>query len=66
MGKNTKIICSVVPNGIEEDSQNKKYLKLSVFLSPRLPDTGSLKEYYEILKWYDFIDFFRNNAQNLH
>ncbi|MBS1519837.1 MAG: hypothetical protein JST50_02480 [Bacteroidetes bacterium] len=61
MGKNIKIICSVIPNGVES-SNGTDYLKLSVFLTPRLPDSGTLNDYYEVLHWPEFADFFKSNA----
>lgn len=57
MGKNTKIVCTVVPNPIKSNPK-EGHLNFSLFLSPRLPDSGILKDYYEILKWPDFMDFF--------
>lgn len=58
MGKNTKIIATLVPNGIKSGNE----LKFSVFLSPRLADSGRLIDYYEILHWQKFAEFFYNNA----
>ena len=57
MGKNSKIIATVVPNG----KKNGKF-HLSVFLSPRLPDSGHLSDYYEILHWPEFGAFFTQNS----
>jgi len=62
MGKNIKIICTVVPNGLRTASDNKRYADFSVFLTPRLPDSGRLKDYYEICNWFKFVNFFRDNS----
>jgi len=62
MGKNTKVICTVVPNPHKTDGYNKnngtfRYY-FSVFLTPRLPESGKLKDYYEMLNWPDFSEYF--------
>lgn len=58
MGKNTKIICTVVPKRcVKVGSEYELYV--NVFLTPRLPDTGWLKDYYEILHWYEYENLFR-------
>lgn len=56
MGKNTKIICSIIPNGRTKDLN--KAPVFSLFFTPRLPDSGFLHEYYEILYWTEFKDLF--------
>ncbi|MCX2744118.1 PDZ domain-containing protein [Mangrovivirga sp. M17] len=56
MGKNTKITCTVLPNGIENEQ-----LKFSIFLTPKLPISGKLKEYYEVLNWDEYKEFFTKN-----
>lgn len=61
MGKNIKIICSLVPNG--KVPGNNKLGRFSLFLSPRLPDDGKLNQYYEILNWPMFSDFFKKNLK---
>jgi hypothetical protein len=55
MGRNTKIICTIVPNPYK--STDKEF-HFSLFVTPRLPDSGILKEYYEIQHWNEFYDFF--------
>lgn len=59
MGKNTKIICTVVPNPIRTKESGKP--SFSIFLTPRLPDSGNLKDYYEIANWFKFLSMFTNN-----
>lgn len=62
MGKNTKIICTVVPNPYKtEKNKAKGRLYFSVFLTPRLPESGFLKDYYEIARWFEFWDIFRKS-----
>jgi len=53
MGKNTKIIATVIPLSLTSGD-----LKVAVSLTPRLPDSGKLSEYYEILNWHEHIQFF--------
>jgi len=53
---NSKIICTVVPNG---KSGNKLFF--SVFLSPRLMDDENLDKFENILNWPKYLEFFRNN-----
>ncbi len=67
MGKNTKIICTVVPNPtrtrqLRKDGNKGKYSAFSVFLTPRLPDSGILKDYYEIINWFKFATLFSDNS----
>jgi hypothetical protein len=59
MGKNTKIICTVVPNPTRTKESGKP--SFSVFLTPRLPDSGILKDYYEIVNWFKFLSVFTDN-----
>lgn len=66
MGKNTKIICTVVPNAtrtkeLRQEPGKDKYSAFSVFLTPRLPDSGLLKDYYEIVNWFKFLSVFTDN-----
>lgn len=66
MGKNTKIICTVVPNPtrtkeLRNETGKEKYSAFSVFLTPRLPDSGILKDYYEIVNWFKFLSVFTDN-----
>lgn len=66
MGKNTKIICTVVPNAtrtkeLRQEPGKDKYSAFSVFLTPRLPDSGILKDYYEIVNWFKFLSVFTDN-----
>jgi hypothetical protein len=53
MGKNTKIIATVVPVRMDKDANA---LILDVFFSPRLPDSGLLEDYYEIKNWPAYAD----------
>ncbi|SKC45878.1 hypothetical protein [Ohtaekwangia koreensis] len=57
MAKNTTIICTITPKRVDET-----HAYFSVFLSPRLPQNGILKDYFEIARWYDFIEFFKSHA----
>ena len=63
MGKNTKIVCTVVPNPyktkMSEVNGAPKQYYFSIFLTPRLPESGKLKDYYEIVNWPEFFEFFR-------
>lgn len=59
MGKSTKIICTVVPNPTKTKESGKP--SFSVFLTPRLPDSGILKDYYEIVNWFKFLSVFTDN-----
>lgn len=66
MGKNTKIICTVVPNPartneLRNEPGKETYSAFSVFLTPRLPDSGNLKDYYEIVNWFKFFQVFTDN-----
>ncbi|WP_417367252.1 hypothetical protein [Flavobacterium beibuense] len=67
MGKNTKIICTVVPNSartrqLRGITGKENYSAFSVFLTPRLPDSGILKDYYEIVNWFKFAKLFVDNS----
>ena len=57
MKTNTEIICSIVPRGIDEKNQ----YHFSLFLTPRLYQTGTLRLYDEIKQWNLYRDFFSNN-----
>jgi hypothetical protein len=59
MGKNIKIICTIVPNPTRTKETGKS--SFSVFLTPRLPDSGILKDYYEIVNWFKFLSVFTDN-----
>lgn len=66
MRKNTKIICTVVPNPtrtkeLRKEAGKEKFSAFSVFLTPRLPDSGILKDYYEIVNWFKFLSAFTDN-----
>ncbi len=62
MAQNVKIITTTVPNGIRTEGA-KHILNFSVFLSPRLPDTGRLKDYFEILEWSRFTQEIRKQIE---
>lgn len=49
-----------MPNPTQTKKSNR--LSFSVYLSPRLPDSGTLKDYYEVLRWHEFIELFTSLA----
>jgi hypothetical protein len=64
MGKEIKIICTVVPNTHKTDEKNFYF---SLFLTPKLQFDGKLHEYFEMENWFDFCDIFENpNNINLN
>ena len=56
MGINTKVLASVVP--LHYDG---KTFRFAVALTPRLPDTGTLREYPEVLNWDQYLPLFNKN-----
>lgn len=66
MGKNSKLIISVIPKtGLYAPLSNGDYvLNAFIHLSPRLPDSGYLKEYYEFLHWPIFADLLNTMIAN--
>lgn len=48
-----------MPNPNRTKKTGKK--SFSVFLTPRLPDSGILKDYYELVNWFKFHSLFSNN-----
>jgi len=63
MGKNTKVIATAVPTRMGPKAD---YLTLHVFLSPRLPDSGLLSDYYEIYHWPDFTDHLKKRLRGFN
>jgi hypothetical protein len=63
MGKNTKITATAVPTRFGP-TPNK--LTVHIFFSPRLPDSGLLSDYYEIMKWPAFTDYFKTQLQGIN
>ena len=59
MKTNTEIICTIVPRGIDKSNQ----FHFSLFLTPRLYQSGTLRLYDEIKQWHQYRDFFTNNKR---
>lgn len=59
MKTNTEIICTVVPHGVDD----KKKFYFSVFLTPRLYQSGTLRLYDEVKQWHQYREFFSNNKR---
>ncbi|WP_342087721.1 hypothetical protein [Dyadobacter sp. OTU695] len=54
MSKNTKIVVTLIPKGCDQNS-----LHFTLSFNPRLPDTGFLSDYHEILNWPSYANFVR-------
>ncbi len=63
MGLNTKIVVTIIPKtGFYSKKNDGDDIKVSVYihLAPRLPDSGYLKEYFEMLNWPVFAGMIEN------
>lgn len=59
MGFEIKNICTVVPNPHHpmcSKNEDSNYYYFSIFITPRLQLDGTLKEFYEMLNWPDYIE----------
>ncbi len=59
MGFEIKNICTVVPNPhhpMYKEKEGSNYYYFSIFITPRLQFDGTLKEFYEMLNWPDYIE----------
>ncbi|MDO6433007.1 hypothetical protein Q4E93_20535 [Flavitalea sp. BT771] len=63
MGKNTKIIATAIPTRM---GPKPNCITFHVFLSPRLPDSGLLSDYYEIYHWPKFVDHLKTRLIGLN
>ena len=71
MGFEIKNICTVVPNPhhpMYKENEGSTYYYFSIFITPRLQFDGTLKEFYEMLNWPDYIEqiFWNNKAVLQH
>jgi hypothetical protein len=68
MGYEIKNIFTVVPNPFHQSYKGKindgSYY-FSVFVTPRLQLDGTLKEFYEMLHWTDYVDIFTMEENDL-